>query len=197
MLQPFAQLRTLLRVAPVGFASAATVVSLASCAAPRINTTMLSTDDYLVMTDRMARELAAHPVMRERTSASEPWVFSLDRVENRTEHLMSDSERWSTMARFRALLSQSLLANERNVRFVLPPEQWSRYAGEDWRSQANPRVTPTHVLRAVFRTDTQSAMAYRTDAYLCEFQLTDLRSGEIVWSGAYQTKRAITRNSLD
>lgn len=171
--------------------------SLSACAAPKINTTTLTAADTVRMTDQMAQDLAASPSIAQRNSASEPWVFTLDQVTNRTEQLMDESERWGTMIRFRSRLSESFLAKDRGIRFVVPAVEWKRYADSEFRASPDKRLKPTHALRAEFRSDTSTSARHRSDYYLCAFQLVDLRDNQLVWENAYEVKYAITRNALD
>lgn len=166
------------------------------CAAPRVNTTMLTSADVVRMTDQMSASLNASPEIASRTPDSPRWVFTMDRVANRTEHLLDDSEKWGIMARFRARLTASNVARDRAVAFVLPAAEWERYAREFY-DPAQARLRPTHALRAEFRSDTRSAIGSRADAYLCAFQLLDLETGRIVWEDAYETKYRVLRNSFD
>lgn len=157
---------------------------------------MLAWSDIARMTDEMARDLSGSPQIAHRDSLSPDWVWSMDRVRNLSEHPMTDAEKWGTMARFRTLLTEGRFGRERNIVFILPPQEWARYAS-DMFDPAAARLTPTHALRAEFRTDTLSSSRQRSDAYLCAFQLVDLRDGEILWESAYETKFAVTRTELD
>lgn len=175
---------------------AAALAPLHGCAVPRINTTSLTAEDVVKMTDDMARSLNAAPSVAARSPASERWVFTMDRVSNRTEHLMDDSEKWGIMGRFRANLAQTRLGRERNISFVLPAAEWQRYAGADFAPEQS-RLRPTHALRAEFRSDTRSSLTARSDHYLCAFQLLDLESGALVWEDAYEVKYRVRRNEFD
>ncbi|MFM9959002.1 MAG: hypothetical protein ACKVZJ_13105 [Phycisphaerales bacterium] len=168
----------------------------AGCAAPRINTTSLTAADVVKMTDQMAASLNASMPIASRNTSSERWVFTMDRVSNRTEHLMDDSEKWGIMGRFRANLARTMLGNERNIAFVLPAAEWQRYAGADYAPEQS-RLRPTHALRAEFRSDTASSLLSRSDHYLCAFQLLDLESGLLVWEDSYEVKYGISRNAFD
>jgi len=162
---------------------------------------MLRSEDIVKMTDQMAADLAAAPAVARRGPDSPRWVVTLDQVHNRTEHPMEENERWATMARFRALLSQSRLRAERHIVFVLPANEWVRYApGGDGPTAApadQRRLDPTHALRATFLSDTTSSLAGRSDHYLCAFQLVDLRDNALIWEGAYEVRYIISRNRLD
>lgn len=175
---------------------AAAACAVAGCGAPRINTTSLTAADVVKMTDQMAASLSASSAVASRSAGSERWVFTMDRVTNRTEHLMDDSEKWGIMGRFRANLARTTLARERNIAFVLPAAEWERYAGADFAPEQS-RLKPTHALRAEFRSDTSSSLLSRSDHYLCAFQLLDLESGGLVWEDAYEVKYRVARNEFD
>lgn len=172
------------------------VVALTGCAAPRINTTMLTSADVVRMTNEMGQSLAASPAIAARTAASPRWVFTMDKVANRTEHVMSDAEKWGAIARFRAKLAESLVAKEKNIAFVMPAAEWQQFAADGF-VQEQARLTPTHTLRAEFRSDTMQSITARSDSYLCAFQLLDLRTGELIWENAYEVKYAVRKNSFD
>lgn len=185
------------RFAAAALGAVTAAVSLGGCSPPRVNTTMLTIKDIVSMTDQMAQSLAASPVIASRDASSPRWVFTMDRVSNRTEHLLDDQEKWGTMARFRSELSRSFVARERNIAFVLPAEQWKRYAADAEFNADQARLRPTHALRAEFRSDTRSALLSRSDHYLCAFQLLDLSDGAILWENAYEVKYAVKRNEFD
>ncbi|MCA9310721.1 MAG: hypothetical protein KDA21_05900 [Phycisphaerales bacterium] len=169
---------------------------LSGCGAPRLyDTTMLTSVDVVQMTDQMVGSLVASGVMAGRTSEDDPWVITMDKVSNRTEHIMSPGERWGIMNRLRALLMQTDLRRERSLVFVLPREAWQAM---DTVEEAPPtRRSPTHALRATFLSDTQSSVRARVDAYLCAFQLLELESGRLVWEDAFEVKYAVERNAFD
>lgn len=179
-----------------GAVGASAAAGFGGCAVPRVNTTMLTAADVVRMTDLMAESLNRSPAIARRTPAEPRWVFTMDRVTNRTEHPLDDSEKWGIMARFRARLTASDVARDRAVSFVLPASEWERYAKEYFDPE-QARLRPTHALRAEFRSDTRSALGGRDDAYLCAFQLLDLESGVIVWEDAYEVKYRVLRNSFD
>ncbi len=166
------------------------------CGGPRLHdTTMLTSVDVVEMTDQMVASLAASGLMEGRTEDSPPMVITMDRVANRTEHIMSPGERWGVINRLRALLMQTDLRSERHLIFVMPTQAWEALEVVD---QAPPhRLKPTHALRATFRSDTQSSIRARTDAYLCAFQMLDLGDGALVWEDAFEVKYTVSRNRFD
>ncbi len=164
---------------------------------PEARTTYLSSVDLLDMTDRMAESFAADPVIGRRSSGDDRWVVSIDRVANRTNEIIPDREKWLYVGRLRAILAESGIGADRGLIWVVPPEEWPRVTRELGPGEAGPRLAPTHVLSAEFNALTNTSGAGRTDAYLCAFQLSDLRSGRLVWEDAWEVKRAAAGRTYD
>ena len=59
------------------------------------------------------------------------------------------------------------------------------------------RMDPTHLLTAEFHTLTLTHARGRSDAYVCSYQLVDLRSGRMVWEDKWEVKRAIQGLTFD
>ncbi len=169
----------------------------AGCRGPRINTTEITVDDVRRMTDEMAQSFLKQSAIRKRKAASPKWVFSLNKVRNLTMHVIEPREQWRTMARLRALLTKSRGLSTKNIAFVLPPEEWLEYGGDNALADPMYRATPTHSLQATFRSDTSQTIERRSDTYLCAFQLIHLESGEIIWEDAYEVKYVVAKNRFD
>ncbi len=164
---------------------------------PEARTTFLSSVDLLDMTDRMAESFAADPVIGRRNPDDDRWVVSIDRTANRTNEIIPDREKWLYVGRLRAILAESGVGADRGVIWVVPPERWPAVSRELDGDEAGPRLSPTHVLSAEFHALTNTSGAGRTDAYLCAFQLSDLRSGRLVWEDAWEVKRAAAGRTYD
>jgi PBP1b-binding outer membrane lipoprotein LpoB len=168
---------------------------ITGCAAPRIQTTQLTSTDVVEMTDNMTASLTSDEVVSARSPQSDTWVFSIDRVRNLTEHPMSMNERWGTMARLRSRLAQTDFARERNIVWILPPDLGQQYASDSYDSSAQRRL-PTHSLHATFYSDTNTSLAGRSDAYLCAFTLTDLATGLVIWEDSFEVKYTQRSDSI-
>lgn len=59
------------------------------------------------------------------------------------------------------------------------------------------RVQPKYALTAIFSSLTSEDRKRRSSYYLCEYQLTELRAGTLLWSGAYEVKKVAVRGFLD
>lgn len=165
----------------------------AGCAStpPRIHTTFLRSVDLVNMTDRMAESFAGDEVIGRRSESDEPWVISVYRIVNRTNQIITDSEKWLYTARLRAMLAQSDVADKRSIIWVIPPERWPMVAEELGVSEEpyGLRMDPTHQLTAEFHSLTNTSALGRSDAYVCDYHLFDLDTGVIIWEDAWEVKR--------
>lgn len=174
--------------------------AMAGCAGPpQTRTTFLNSVDLVNMTDRMARSFTQDDRIGTRSEDDQPWVISIYRVVNHTNQIIPDRERWMYIGRMRALLAQTDVAQRRNLIWIIPPERWPIIARE-LDTPEEPyglRMDPTHQLTAEFRSLTRTSAAGRSDAYVCSFQLIDLRTGTIAWEDAWEVKRAASGLTFD
>ncbi len=168
-------------------------VVLVGCAGPPRSTRM-TVDDLDAISGAMAASLAASPALAGRGPSSSPaWVISIDKVENLSSDVMTESEQWAVVARIRGSLAIQALREQKNVRFVIPPDRVEAMrstvgsAGDQPGWGAHRR--PTHQMAATFRSVTRAGATDRTELYYCEFQVVDLSSGERVWSDRFEYKR--------
>ncbi len=179
---------------------AALTLSLAilhGCAgSPRVDNTRLGSDDLIAMTNAMVTSLLKDDDLQNRTPKSTPWVISMDRVINKTNHVQPARENWAFMARLRAQLSQSPALKQRNLTFVLPVTQSRKFRLRGGESHGV-RSLPTHGLAATFHSITNQTRSARSDGYLCEFQLRNLSNDQVIWIDKYEVKRGVIRNKLD
>ncbi|MEM6748932.1 MAG: hypothetical protein AAGA57_07840 [Planctomycetota bacterium] len=158
-------------------------------------TTRVQIADYQEVADRMALSLRDAPAIRGRTPASEPWVVTMSGLENRSTEVLTEAERWYVLARIRAAQPIDELWDRHALRFVVPRERWDllrsgrpeEFAGDDFGGGSS---GATHTLDGTLRTVTRAQSHDRTDLFLLEFQLLDLRTGEPVWLDRFEFKRA-------
>ena len=181
---------------------AALLITLGGCGGPpKARTTFLNSVDLVAMTDQMAASFAHDEVISQRSleAESELWVISMNRIANHTNQIIPDREKWLYMARLRSLLAQSEIGRERNLVWVVPPEQWSAVQDElhEPFEPAELRMKPTHQLTAEFFALTNSAAMGRSDTYHCAYVLVDLESGTEVWRGAWEVKHWVEGRTYD
>ena len=172
------------------------ISAIVACSSPP-RSTLLSTDDLQVMTAEMAADLQMG-LFADRGPDSPPMRIAIHKVENLTSDIIPENQRWAIMARVRDAQPIIVLGRERNVRFVIPAEYL-----RDSRQQADSEPEfaagrkPTHTMTATFRSVTRTTGKHRTDLYSCEFRMTELSSGEIVWVGMFDFKKAAVGKAYD
>jgi hypothetical protein len=176
-----------------------TLCSAGCGGAPNVHTTFLRSVDLVDMTDKMAQSFATDDVISSRQPNDPPWVISMYRVVNHTNQIIPDREKWLYLARLRALLAESDIAKTRNIIWIIPPERWPIVAEELGVAQEpyGLRMNPSHLLTAEFHALTNTSGRGRSDAYLCSYQLVDLKSSTLVWEGSWEVKRAAEGRTYD
>lgn len=164
---------------------------LTACAPSR--TTRMTLSDLDAMGADMAQSLAASGAITSRAPDSTPWVVSIDKVQNLTSDVMTEGEQWGIIARLRGTLPIRALKDQKNIAFVIPPEQMKRIqldgavAGQEQEFGA--QRTPTHLMTATFRSVTRAVTKDRTELYYAEFELLNIHDGTPVWTDRFEYKR--------
>lgn len=151
----------------------------------------LQSKDLVEMTDKMAPSILQKDVI-----ARNPYkvVIVTTGIDNKTNNPGEDLTIY--VARIQGLLMEhatdrvsfvenrttldKLIAAEGAAPAVDPFEQGSRGAA----APANPRMVAGYALHGVFYQQSKSVTSF----YLCQFKLTDMRTGEIVWQGNYEVR---------
>ena len=170
---------------------------LAACAAPPQSST-LTVEDLEETTAQMASQLGSSDFLKERTPDSPPIVVAIDKVQNLTSDLIPEGQQWFLISRVRDQLDVGTLRKTRNIRFVIPKEflDKAKIAGTI-ESDAGMQRAPTHQMSATFRSVTRSKGKDRTDAYLCEYRITEIGSGALAWTGEFAFKRTAFGRAYD
>lgn len=152
------------------------------------------------ISEAMASDLRTSELMKSRSEMSERIWIAMDKVENLSSDLIPRREQWYMMARLQSSAALVDLSKEKNFAMVVPAEQAFGTEGLQSRSEAigvyNKRKA-THELTGTIRSATRSDGKARTDVYLTDFRLTSLATGELLWSGTYEIKRAASGLSFD
>jgi hypothetical protein len=167
------------------------------CAEPR--STRMTAGDFDHMGAEMAASLARSDALRNRTAASPPWVVSIDKVQNLSSDVMTESEQWMIIARLRGSLPIQALRTQRSITFVMPPERVEALRRDpnlgagvgDFGPDLGADRRPTHQLNATFRSlaRVNPTGTGSEDYYYCEFQMLDLATGQPVWIDKVEYKR--------
>jgi PBP1b-binding outer membrane lipoprotein LpoB len=155
---------------------------------PHLHNTFLDANDLITMTDQMAASLVQSPAI-ERIAARGPLVVVLTPLKNATNSIITRGQGAAFLHRLRLLLAGHTALAPKFV-FVVTRRQLSSIQAQSLANPAMPgRLTPQYALQATFYADTNIAPEFRSDYYLCTFFLTNIRSGQIIWQGSYETRK--------
>jgi hypothetical protein len=161
-------------------------------------TTVLTTSDLDATTADMAAKLAASKFLAERTAESPKVTIAISKVENLSSDIISEGEEWMLMEKVRDSLPIMQLGTQRNLVFVIAAEHLKAgQARGNLDADFAKNRKPTHEMDATFRSATRSRGKDRTDAYLVEYRITSLATGELVWDESFEFKRVATGLSYD
>ncbi len=172
--------------------------SLGGCSSdaisPHLHDTFLDSHDLTVMTDRMAASMARSPTITKIASHG-PLIVVLTPLKNETNSIITRGQGATFLHRLRLLLAGHPALGSRFV-FVVTRQHLSTIRAQSLSHSAMPgRLTPRYALQAVFYADTNVAPKQRSDYYLCTFFLTNIRSGQMIWQGSYETRK-VARSSF-
>lgn len=179
-------------------------VLLPACAAsPR--STRLTQADFTDMATDLAQKLQESEFLKNRTQDSPPIVVTWDKVENLTQDILTQGEQWAIMQKVRDSAGLVQLGKQKALILVIPAslksEGEQRVGGSSYQDGFAGSRAPTHRLDATLRSATRSAASLtagaRTDTYLCDFRVTVLSDGQLVWSDTVALKRAAAGLSFD
>jgi hypothetical protein len=160
--------------------------------------TALDSVDLVQMTDDMAAKIVADPKVQAAIAKDGQLSVVVQPVENRmVAEVLPRGPAQAFTARVRVLLARhapdrfawvmnrdafyDLRARETDIDLGPPPE----------------RVQPRYALTSIFSSLTKEDVKRRSAYYLCEYQLTDLSGGNLLWSGSYEVKKIAVRKFLD
>jgi hypothetical protein len=176
-------------------------LSLLGCKTPQ--SSRIQVDDYLEMTDAMAQSLRQSDAFAQRSSDSEPWIVSFDKVLNLSSEIMPQGEQWGVVAMVRGAQPINALWDDKRVAFVIPAQYAIDRRGTLDAERADKGFGTergvTHTITATFRSVTRIGADGdgRTDVYACEFQMLDLNTNEPVWLDTFEFKRTATGSVRD
>lgn len=138
----------------------------------------------------MAGKLRTSRFLAGRGPDSPPLIIAVHKVENLSSDIISQAEQWYMVQKVKNSLPLAALSREKNIVFTMPAEhvRGARERGTVAQDFAKQRK-PTHVMSATILSATRAAGRDRTDLYYCEYAITDLSTGEIVWADKFEFKR--------
>jgi hypothetical protein len=168
--------------------------------APPRNTQM-TIDDYRLIAAEIAESLRADLAtgfLSARTAESPKMVIAFQQVLNYTTDNMSTGAKWYLMKAVVDSLPKSFL-HEKNIVFVMSAEQLrAALKIGTVEPDTGSKRQPTHTLTAKFRSASRLAgKTGRTDYYLCNYEINDRATGEVVYTGQAEFARWAPGRSFD
>jgi len=173
---------------------------LASCtsAVQSGRNTALDSVDLVRMTDDMAMKIVADPDVQAAIAREGQLAVVVQPVENRmVAEVLPRGPAQAFTARVRVLLSRH--AKDRFL-WVMNRDAFYDLRAREVDMDLGPapeRVQPRYALTSIFSSLTKEDLKRRSAYYLCEYQLTDLTGGNLLWSGSYEVKKIAVRKFLD
>lgn len=177
---------------------------LAACSTPK--SSRIQIGDFEAATAEMVNSLSASDFLAQRGPDSPAVVIVINKVENLTYDVITPAEQWMLMAKLEAAQPVQSLRARKNVRFMLPPEEYAMLKKEG--IAVTPPVNPppaTHVMSAVFRSsprlvrdaDANNLVKRRQDYYLLQYTLTNIQTRQVEWSDKFEFKREAVGLAID
>jgi hypothetical protein len=160
--------------------------------------TALDAVDLQQMTDDMAAKIVADPNVQAAIAKEGQLAVVVQPVENRmVAEVLPRGPAQAFTARVRVLLSKH--APDRFL-WVMNRDAFYELRNRELDIDLGPppeRVQPRYALTSIFSSLTKEDPKRRSAYYLCEYQLTDLAGGNLLWTGSYEVKKIAVRQFLD
>ena len=160
--------------------------------------TALDSVDLTTMTDQMASRMAGEPKVSEAIQQHGKLAIVIQPVENRlTGEVLPRGQAEAFTARVRYLISRHV---PQRFTWVMNRDDFYKMRAKEVDFDLGPapdRIQPTHALTARFSSLTDESSKRRTAAYLCVFELTNLKDGTVLWNDKYEVQKTAVKGFLD
>ena len=160
--------------------------------------TALDSVDLVSMTDQMARGMAGDAEVRQALAEKGKLSVVVQPVENRlTGEVLPAGQAEMFTGRVRSLLAKQA---PDAFTFVMNRDAFYRLRQRELDYDLGPepeRIQPEYALTAIFSSLANETSKQRSAAYLCVYQLSSLKSGEVLWSDRYEVKKVAVKGFLD
>jgi hypothetical protein len=161
--------------------------------------TALDSVDLIAMTDDMAAKIVANPNVRAAIAKEGKLKVVVQPVENRmVGEVLPRGPAEEFTARVRSLLSQ---AAPGDFTWIMNREAFYRLRNKELEKvdlgPSPEAIDPRYALQARFDSLTDEDVKHRSSYYLCLYELTDLQTRDVLWSGKYEVKKTAVKGFLD
>jgi hypothetical protein len=160
--------------------------------------TALSVMDLQSMTDKMAASIAASPMVQRAIAEKGQLKVVVEPAENEMEaEILPHGQAEAFTARVRLLLSRH---NAGRFVWILNRAEFYDLRGKEREETLGPApgaVDPEYALVARFRSLTSENSEARHSAYLCVYELTNLKDRTVLWTDKYEVQKKAVKGFLD
>jgi hypothetical protein len=160
--------------------------------------TALGGADLIQMTDDMAMKLASSPAVQEAIARDGKLKIVVQPVENlMTAEVLPRGPSEAFTARIRSLLSKHAPGQ---FTWIMNRDAFYRLRGKELDVDLGPApeaINPEYALTAKFSSITNEDSEHRSAYYLCVYELTNLKSRDVLWSDKYEVKKTAVKGFLD
>ena len=158
--------------------------------------TALDSTNLVEMTEDMTGKILADPEVQSQLAQKGRLKVVIQPVENRmVGEVLPRGAKEAFVARLRSLLQER--APEKFA-WVMNRDNWHAIRARELDPGPDPaRVQPEYALTARFSSITDESSRHRSSYYLCVYNLTDLNSGQTLWTDKYEVKKSAVKGFLD
>jgi hypothetical protein len=173
---------------------------LASCsdntAVSHGKSTALDSANLVEMTERMTGAILGDPEVQSELARKRKLKVVIQPVENRmVGEVLPRGAKEAFVARLRVLLQERA---PDKFTWVMNRDNWYALREKELDRGPDPdRVQPEYAMTARFSSITDESSKHRNSYYLCVYSMTDLNSGQQLWTGSYEVKKSAVKGFLD
>ena len=160
--------------------------------------TSLSGLDLKKMTDQMAASIASNPRVLEAIAASGRLKIVVQPAVNEmTAEILPRGQAEAFTARVRTLLSQH---NPNQFTWIMNRDEFYDLRKQERQEDLGPSpdaINPDYALTAYFRSMTNETSSGRSSAYLCVYELANLKDRSVLWTDKYEVEKRAVKQFLD
>jgi PBP1b-binding outer membrane lipoprotein LpoB len=158
--------------------------------------TALDSANLIEMTDDMTAKILRDPEIQSALDQKTRLKVVIQPVENKMiGEVLPRGAKEAYVARLRALL-QERAPNQ--FTWVVNRDAWYNLRDKELDPGPDPnRVQPEYALTARFSSITDESSKHRSSYYLCVYNLTDINTGQTLWTDKYEVKKSAVKGFLD
>jgi hypothetical protein len=160
--------------------------------------TALTGMDLKTMTDQMAASIASNPQVREAIAAKGQLKIVVQPAQNEmTAEILPQGEAEAFTSRVRSLLSSH---HPGEFLWIMNRDEFydlRKTEREDSLGPSPDAIDPEYALTAHFRSLTRENSIGRSSAYVCVYELSNLKDRTVLWSDQYDVEKRAVKGFLD